>query len=65
MAANHTIVIAVVGATGEQSSAVVDALLLAPNSSELATFAVTRNIESASAKGLVEKSPRIKLVQGD
>lgn len=67
MAANRrTMTIAVTGATGKQGGAVIDALLSAPNSSETTIFAVTRNIESASAKRLVEKSPeQIKLAQGN
>ena len=40
------------GATGTQGGATID-LLPAPNSSEITIFALTRNIESASAKALV------------
>lgn len=56
----------VTGATGKQGGATIDALLSAPNSSEITIFALTRNTESASAKALVEKArEHIKLVQGD
>ena len=58
--------IAVIGATGKQGGAVIDALLSAPNGSEITIFALTRNINSASAKRLAEKSlQQIRLVQGD
>jgi uncharacterized protein YbjT (DUF2867 family) len=54
------------GATGNQGGATIDALLSAPNSSGITIFALTRNIESASAKALVQKSPaHIKLSRGE
>ena len=55
--------ILVVGATGQQGSAVIDALL---NDKEAASFSVlglTRSPDSASAKKLAERG--VKIVQGD
>jgi uncharacterized protein YbjT (DUF2867 family) len=56
----------VTGATGKQGGAVIDALLSAPNISDLSIFALTRNAESGAARSLVIKAPEcIKLVKGD
>jgi uncharacterized protein YbjT (DUF2867 family) len=59
--------ILVVGATGQQGSAVVDALLKLPASvPPFHILAVTRNTESAKARALVEANPSsITLVKGD
>lgn len=66
MAADTTTTFLITGATGTQGGAVIQALLSAPNSSEIIIFALTRNTESASAKRLADKSPeQIKLVQGN
>ena len=51
----------ITGATGKQGGAVVNALL----SSDFTILAVTRNTASPSAQKLAQKSPKIKLVQGD
>jgi uncharacterized protein YbjT (DUF2867 family) len=56
--------ILVTGATGKQGGAVVDALLKR-KSSDFLILAVTRNIQSASAKRLAAKSLSIKLIEGD
>jgi nucleoside-diphosphate-sugar epimerase len=53
----------ITGATGKQGGAVIDALLASPEASSFTILAVTRNVESASAKKLIEKG--CKLVQGD
>jgi NAD(P)-dependent dehydrogenase (short-subunit alcohol dehydrogenase family) len=52
----------ITGATGRQGGAVVNALL---PSSDFTILAVTRNTASPLAQKLVQKSPKIKLVQGD
>lgn len=52
----------IIGATGKQGGAVVNALL---PSSDFTILAVTRNTASSSAQKLAQKSPKIKLVQGD
>jgi uncharacterized protein YbjT (DUF2867 family) len=59
--------ILVVGATGQQGSATVDALLALPSTSPaLHIVALTRNPESAKAKALVAAHPGIvSLVGGD
>lgn len=56
--------ILVTGATGRQGGAVVDALL-ALKESKITILAVTRDIKSAGAKKLMDKSSSIKLVQGN
>lgn len=61
--------ILVIGATGKQGGAVVNALLALPTNGGQSAFtilAVTRNIASPGAQRLQTKSPNtIKLVQGD
>ncbi|KAH7063560.1 hypothetical protein B0J12DRAFT_172547 [Macrophomina phaseolina] len=56
--------ILVTGATGNQGGAVIDALL-SQKRNDLTILAVTRDASSASAKRLANKSPTIKLVQGN
>ncbi|KAI1250100.1 hypothetical protein MGN70_008551 [Eutypa lata] len=56
--------ILVTGATGKQGGAVVDALL-GQKGTEFSILAVTRDVNSTSAKRLASKSPLIKLVQGN
>ncbi|XXH04337.1 hypothetical protein Hte_010751 [Hypoxylon texense] len=57
-------VILVTGATGKQGSAVISALLN-QDASKFTILAVTRDASSASATRLAQKSPSIKLVQGN
>jgi uncharacterized protein YbjT (DUF2867 family) len=51
------------GATGQQGSATLKALLQSPRAGEFTILAVTRNASSASAKKLEEQG--VKIVQGD
>lgn len=51
------------GATGKQGGAVVNTLLA--ENADLDILAVTRNANSPSAQRLAQRSPRIRLVQGD
>lgn len=53
----------ITGATGKQGGAVVDALLAANTDYQI--LAVTRNVDSPSAKKLASRSSKIALVQGD
>jgi uncharacterized protein YbjT (DUF2867 family) len=55
--------ILVTGATGKQGGALINALLA--EDADIEILAVTRNPQSKSAKNLADKSPKIKLVQGD
>jgi uncharacterized protein YbjT (DUF2867 family) len=55
--------ILVTGATGKQGGSVVSALLKANAPFEI--LALTRNAQSPSARKLVQKSAKIKLVTGD
>ncbi|RHZ63603.1 NmrA-like family protein [Aspergillus thermomutatus] len=55
--------ILITGATGKQGGAVIKALLA--EDADMEILAVTRNPHSAAANKLAEKSPKIKLVQGD
>jgi uncharacterized protein YbjT (DUF2867 family) len=56
----------VIGATGKQGGAVIEALLASPASTDITIFALTRNPESGSAKALISKAPeKIKLIRGD
>lgn len=55
--------ILVVGATGKQGGAVINALLA--NKSDFQLLAVTRNASSPGAARLASKSPRISIVEGD
>lgn len=57
--------ILVTGATGNQGGAVVQALLASPRRSDFTIYALTRSIDSPSAKRLAAKGDNIKLVQGD
>jgi len=57
--------ILIIGATGKQGGAVIDALCSASDISDISILAVTRNPESRGAKALTAKSDRIKLVKGD
>jgi len=57
--------ILIIGATGKQGGAVIDALCSASDISDTSIFAVTRDPESRGAKALEAKSNRIKLVKGD
>jgi len=57
--------ILITGATGKQGGAVIEALLSAPNASEISILALTRNPESGAAKALTAKSEHIKLVKGN
>jgi uncharacterized protein YbjT (DUF2867 family) len=52
----------VTGATGKQGGAVVDCL---SKNGNFQVLAVTRNSNGSAAKGLVEKYPNLKLVEGD
>ena len=56
--------ILVTGATGNQGTAVINALL-ATNANVGSIFCVTRSPGSESAQRLVQRSPAIKLVKGD
>lgn len=58
--------ILITGATGKQGGAVIDALLSAPDISDISIFALTRNPESGGSKSLVAKAPeRITLIKGN
>lgn len=63
MAATKTILIT--GATGKQGGAVLDQLASHPTAPQFTVLAVTRNTSSASAKRIVERHPKVLLVQGD
>jgi uncharacterized protein YbjT (DUF2867 family) len=56
--------ILVVGATGKQGGAVVNALLKSPSASSIKIFAPTRDPDSPSAKRLAAKSTNIKPIKG-
>ncbi|KAF7595702.1 hypothetical protein BBP40_005146 [Aspergillus hancockii] len=58
-----TIALLITGATGKQGGAVVNGLLA--QDADVEILAVTRNPRSPSAQKLVQKSDKIKLVQGD
>ena len=51
------------GATGKQGGAVINALL--SENADFEILGVTRNAKSASAQKLLQKSPKIKLVEGN
>jgi uncharacterized protein YbjT (DUF2867 family) len=58
--------ILITGATGKQGGAVINALLSAPDISDISIFALTRNPESGGSKSLVAKAPeRITLIKGN
>lgn len=54
----------VVGATGKQGGAVVDALLSSSIGASTTIFALTRDVDSASAKRLASKSKNIRAAKG-
>ncbi|PYH75696.1 NAD(P)-binding protein [Aspergillus uvarum CBS 121591] len=54
----------ITGATGKQGGAVVQALV-ASSQNDFLLLCVTRDSQSNRAQGLREKSPRIRIVQGD
>ncbi|KZF25439.1 NAD(P)-binding protein [Xylona heveae TC161] len=58
-------VLLITGATGKQGGAVVDALLSSPDAKDFTILAVTRNASSSGAQALANRSPNIKLVEGD
>ena len=55
----------ILGATGKQGKSVVNSILESPSHDDYTILAVTRNTTSASAAALAQKSPLIKLVQGN
>lgn len=57
--------ILVTGATGKQGGALIQALLASPRRSDFTIYALTRDIDSASAMRLAAKDPNIRLIQGD
>ncbi|KAI1477275.1 NAD(P)-binding protein [Daldinia eschscholtzii] len=57
-------VLLITGATGQQGGAVINALLNQV-SSKFTILALTRDVNTISAKNLAQKSPSIKLVQGN
>ncbi|KAI0844546.1 NAD(P)-binding protein [Daldinia vernicosa] len=57
-------VLLITGATGKQGGAVISALL-DQDPGKFTILAVTRDVNSISAKNLAQKSPSIKLVQGN
>ena len=63
MAATKAILIT--GATGKQGGSVLNQLASHTTASEFTLLAVTRNADSASAKRIVERHPKVLLVQGD
>ncbi|EOA83980.1 hypothetical protein ACJQWK_00638 [Exserohilum turcicum] len=63
MAATKAIL--VTGATGKQGGAVLDQLASYPSNSQFTLLAVTRDVNSGSAKKIVERHPQVKLVQGN
>jgi uncharacterized protein YbjT (DUF2867 family) len=56
--------ILVTGATGKQGGSLINSLL-AEEDADFELLALSRDITSASAQKLAQKSPKIKLVQGD
>lgn len=58
--------ILITGATGNQGTAVINALLASPLTQEpLQILALTRNTDSPKAKALVAKSSSVHLIKGD
>jgi uncharacterized protein YbjT (DUF2867 family) len=56
----------IIGATGKQGGAVIDAIMADKQyASQFTIYGVTRDVESVSAKKLVAKYPLVKLVAGD
>lgn len=60
---NMTITLLITGATGKQGSAVINNLIA--QDADVEILAVTRNVQSQSARSLADKSPKIKLVEGN
>lgn len=54
----------ITGATGNQGTAVINALLANPATTNVNIFAMTRNPGSEASQRLTTKSPTIKLVKG-
>lgn len=63
MAATKAILIT--GATGKQGGSVLNQLAIHATASEFTILAVTRDASSVSAKRIVERHPKVLLVQGD
>ena len=57
--------ILVTGATGQQGSAVIKALLASPPPFPYEIIALTRNASSASATAVAKNNPKITLLEGD
>ncbi|KAL8920913.1 MAG: hypothetical protein Q9172_004272 [Xanthocarpia lactea] len=55
----------ITGATGKQGRACIESLLSSPSPSSFSILALTRNASSPSANRLAQRSPQIKLIQGD
>ncbi|KAL8669324.1 MAG: hypothetical protein Q9168_006080 [Polycauliona sp. 1 TL-2023] len=55
----------ITGATGKQGRACIESLLSSPSPSSFSILALTRNTASPSATRLAQRSPQIKLIQGD
>jgi uncharacterized protein YbjT (DUF2867 family) len=62
---SSTKAILITGATGNQGGSVLKELAAHPSSPRFTLLAVTRNVESASAKKVIERYPDAILVQGD
>ncbi|KAL8706282.1 MAG: hypothetical protein Q9201_000658 [Fulgogasparrea decipioides] len=57
--------ILITGATGKQGRACIEALLSSPSAPAFSILALTRDSSSASAARLAQRSPQIKILQGD
>ncbi|KAL8731809.1 MAG: hypothetical protein Q9181_004172 [Wetmoreana brouardii] len=55
----------ITGATGKQGRACIEALLSSPSAPTFSILALTRDSSSASAARLAQRSPQIKILQGD
>ncbi|KAF2999866.1 hypothetical protein E8E13_007955 [Curvularia kusanoi] len=55
----------ITGATGKQGGSVLKQLANHATASQFTLLAVTRNVDSNSAKSIVERYPQVLLVQGD
>ncbi|KAL8993279.1 MAG: hypothetical protein Q9169_006463 [Polycauliona sp. 2 TL-2023] len=55
----------ITGATGKQGRACIESLLSSHSPSSFSILALTRNASSPSATRLAQRSPQIKLIQGD
>ncbi|KAI9042802.1 NmrA-like family protein [Aspergillus affinis] len=58
-----TITLLITGATGKQESAVITNLIALD--AEVEILAVTRNAQSRLARNIADKSPKIKLLEGN